>query len=226
MRPLSVRSVVVTMAVGAAASWARAGDGPDTTVLDAGPVEFTYRQPEPSPSTPPDTAPAEPVSEARPAGAFGQSGTEWLTVGGAFSYGFNGSTDLGAFGSYSYFIATDVELGAEVGLWHFNQSGDDASGLSGSLLLRWHFIDTGPWTVFADAGIGVLGSTDNVPEGGTSFNFMPRLGIGFTRQITDDGLRLEAGWRWHHISNARIHGDEHNPARDQNLLFVGLIFPF
>jgi hypothetical protein len=69
-------------------------------------------------------------------------------------------------------------------------------------------------------------STDDVPNDGTSFNFTPRLGVGFTRQLTDSGIRLEGGLRWAHISNARITGDADNPARDSAMLYVGLIFPF
>src|SRR5436309_3218979 len=61
--------------------------------------------------------------------------------------------------------------------------------------------------------------------GGTGFDFMPRAGVGFTRRLTDD-MRLEAGLRWHHISNARIHGEARNPSRDAPMFYVGLIFPF
>jgi hypothetical protein len=76
------------------------------------------------------------------------------------------------------------------------------------------------------AGIGVMGATGDVPDGGTPFDLMPRAGIGVTKQLTDDGLRLDVGVRWHHISNARINGDDENPSRDGAMLYAGLIFPF
>jgi len=47
-----------------------------------------------------------------------------------------------------------------------------------------------------------------------------------TRRITDGGVRLQAGVRWAHISNARIKGDDDNPSRDSAMLYVALVFPF
>ena len=43
--------------------------------------------------------------------------------------------------------------------------------------------------------------------------------------ITANDTPLEAGLGWHHISNARINGDDENPSRDLPMLHVGLVFP-
>ncbi len=142
------------------------------------------------------------------------------------AYDFDGSTDLDVFARYSRFLARDVEAGLEGGLWHFNQDGENPLGLSAAVLFRWHFIHQPDWTAFMDGGIGVLGASDNVPAGGTGFDLMPRIGIGFTRRLTDAGLRLEGGLRWHHISNARLQGDDENPSRDGPMLYAGVTMPF
>jgi hypothetical protein len=70
-------------------------------------------------------------------------------------------------------------------------------------------------------------STSNTPRGGTSVNFTPKLGTGLTYQIREDSAtRLQAGLRWHHISNARVAGDADNPSRDAAMIYVGLMLPF
>lgn len=161
---------------------------------------------------------------AKVAPRFGQAKSKWWTVGAGVAYDFTNATDLNLFGSFSYFLDDDVEFVAELGGWYYTH--DKEAGLNGSMIFRWHFYNDEKWTVFVDAGIGLLGTTDDVPARGTSFNFTPRVGVGFTRKLSDDGTRLLAGVRWAHISNARINGSDENPARDSADLFVGVIFPF
>ncbi|MEO1008346.1 MAG: acyloxyacyl hydrolase [Planctomycetota bacterium] len=146
---------------------------------------------------------------------------------------FNGSVaangealDTGFTASFNEFIVDDIEYLLELGVWYFNEfESADSGGISGSLGFRWHFINRQKWTAFADIGIGVLFATDTVPPEGTGFNFMPRAGVGVTRELYGD-TRLIAGVRWHHISNARINGEARNPARDSPLLYVGVVIPF
>lgn len=167
---------------------------------------------------------AKPAARVVPEYASAES--KWWTIGTGVAYDFDGSTDVPLRGAFSYFLGDGIELSAEVAGWYFAQKGDDAAGLSGSVIFRWHFVRRDPWTVYLDTGIGLMGATDDVPADGTSFNFMPQAGAGVTRRLNDDGLRLQAGLRWHHISNARITGDDDNPDRDAPMLYVGLIFPF
>lgn len=145
----------------------------------------------------------------------------------AFSAAYTGEAlDQGITLSYNRFLVDDIEWFLEGGLWSFyDQGADNAFGLSASMGFRWHFLKRENWSLFADMGIGVLGTTDHVPPDGTSLNFMPRAGLGFTRQI-DERLRLIGGVRWHHISNARTRGDERNPSRDAPQVYVGLVVPF
>lgn len=190
------------------------------------PFRFRFADGQPAEGQPPaDNQPPPPPDKPRP---YGAAETRWWTVGGGVAHDFNGSTDSELLFSYSYFLAEDVEFGAEAGGWYFNQTGDNTVGGSLSMLFRWHFVNSGPWTVYADLGIGFLIAGDVVPEGGTSFDLLPRAGVGFTRALTEsnEGSRLQVGLRWHHVSNARIFGESNNPARDQPMLYVGFIFPF
>ena len=170
--------------------------------------------------------PADVETRPRAVAEYASAESKWWTLGTGVAYDFDGSTDVPLRGAFSYFLGDGIELSAEVAGWYFAQEGDDAVGLSGSVIFRWHFVRRDPWTVYLDTGIGLMGASDDVPAGGTSFNFMPQAGAGFTRRLNDDGLRLQAGLRWHHISNARVTGDDDNPDRDAPMVYVGLIFPF
>jgi hypothetical protein len=182
--------------------------------------DFAFRQ------TPP---PAEVIDDApRPRGRFGTAGTEWWTVGVGVAHNFIDAWDYNLSGSYSQFLLDDVELVLELSAWYFSQDGEDAFGMNPAMVLRWHLLHPPeqPWTVFVDAGVGLLFATDEVPAGGTWFDFTPRVGLGYTHQIADNGTRLLLGARWHHISNARISGDRRNPARDGLMLYSGIMIPF
>lgn len=157
---------------------------------------------------------------------FGTANTSWITVGGGISSDLEDRTDGAVYFDYSYFVAKNIELIGELSLWYLdNQEGSEA-GLNPAVVFRWHFYNEGKWSLFADLGVGVMFSTDDVPDEGTSVNFTPRVGAGFTRELADNGLRLQVGVRWAHISNARIQGNDENPSRDSVMLFAGLMWPF
>ncbi|MDX2117454.1 MAG: acyloxyacyl hydrolase [Planctomycetota bacterium] len=160
-------------------------------------------------------------------GAYGEAGTMWWTIGGGVASDFDTSDDYNLHVAWSWFLVDRLEWGLEGGAWYFDQEGSNEWGASAHMLFRWHFwmSEDRKWSIFADAGIGLLAATGDVPPGGTSFDFMPRVGAGFTHEIAEN-TRLEAGVRWHHISNARINGDNENPSRDGVLLYTGVIFPF
>ncbi len=181
----------------------------------------------PGPRLPLLPPPADPARVA--AGpSFGEVGYRHITIYSGTGIGFetDAATDQQIAASVGVFIAPDLEVNGELGLWYFGQDGDDAVGVSTSFVFKWHFIHRENWTVHFNAGVGPMLATDSVPAGGTNFNFMPRLGLGFTREISDSGTRLYGGARWHHISNARIAGETRNPDRDGMLFEIGLAFPF
>ena len=161
---------------------------------------------------------------------FGRAGSWWWSVGSGVANDFSDATDINAHGIISTFLADELEFGVEAAGWYFDQPGQNTGGVSGSMIFRWHFAhdDDYRWSVFGDVGIGLLGGFDEVPDGGTGFNFLPRAGLGFTHVLTDElnGPRLTLGARWHHISNARIEGEERNPGRDSLMGYFEIQFPF
>src|SRR5215468_7799949 len=132
--------------------------------------------------------------------AFGRAGTTWLSIGGGFAWDFGRNSDVMGNVGWSIFLADALEFRLEAALWYFNQEGNNTGAVSGEMLLHYHFLhdQDWSWTLFCEAGIGLLGAFDEVPDGGTGLVFAPRLGLGFTQRITDDGTRLEVGARWRH----------------------------
>jgi hypothetical protein len=176
---------------------------------------------------------AKPVDPPARERRFGRAGSRWWSIGSGIAYDFDEDTDVNLHGIYSVFLTDELEFGVEAAGWYFDQLGDNTGGLSGSMIFRWHFWHWGGddgfrSTFFGDAGIGLLAGFDDVPDGGTSLNFLPRLGVGYTHALTEDeiGARLTLGLRWHHISNARIEGEERNPARDSLMIYAEIQFPF
>ncbi len=177
----------------------------------------------------PEAAMRPELREEETRGRWGQSdGHWWVTIGGGAAHDFKKDLDINAHVAFSTFIAKDIEFAVELGGWYFAQAGEDTGGVNPNMVFRWHFWHDKDydWTVYGDAGIGLLFAFDEVPDGGTSFDFTPRLGVGFTKELDEAGTRLQLGLRYHHISNARIQGDERNPGRDSLMVYAGVIFPF
>jgi lipid A 3-O-deacylase len=125
----------------------------------------------------------------------------------------------------SYFMADDISIDFELNLGYYRSSSGNAMGGNFNILLRWHFwrAEDRRWTVYIDAGAGMLLTTDEVPGGGSKFNFTPQAGVGASWDIGDN-RRLFVGARWHHVSNARIY--DNNPGQDHGMLYVMLGWPF
>lgn len=122
----------------------------------------------------------------------------------------------------SRFLFNGHSINLELNTLYFSQPDDDALGLNLSLLMRWHFIRNSNWSLFVDGGAGIMGTTNDVPSTGASFNFTPQVGGGTTIKLKDE-KRLMLGLRWHHISHADLLGN--NPGRDSILGYVGIRFP-
>ncbi len=164
----------------------------------------------------------------------------WSVAGGvAFS---SESTDSNAVLTFHTFIAEDFEFNFGLGGWFYAQDEDgdnnekakDALGVNPAFGFRWHFWNSRcaekpedrSWTVYADVGIGMVFTDEDVPPGGTKYNFTPRAGVGATFALGDEGVRLDLGVRWAHVSNASTSGTDDNPSRDSPMVYVGVIVPF
>ncbi len=206
-----------------------ADDGPDLRLTEHRLSLDMSAAYQPEPEAPKAESPPTAPSTPRP--GFGRSGSQCWTIGTGWAFDLRGSNDLNLYGAYSLFVADELELALEVGGWYFNQPGQDTGGINGSMVFRWHFWHDKDydWTVYSDVGIGFLAALDEVPDGGTGFNFTPRAGFGYTKAIGQEwggGARWLIGLRWAHVSNGRILGDSRNPARESVMVYTGIIFPF
>jgi hypothetical protein len=157
--------------------------------------------------------------------AFGTADTWRFYVHGGG--GVHVKTSDNAFGlagvGFERFVAEGLSLNFEFNGMYVSQEGDDAWGANVNLLLRWHFICEDTWSAYLDGGAGLLGTTDDVPDNGSSFNFTPQAGAGLTFDIGKNN-RLMTGVRWQHISNANLYED--NPGRDSVMVYIGISMPF
>ena len=173
-----------------------------------------------------------PPRGAGPKSKFGEKDSwRWMLQGGAATDVQNSDNRFGLFGGgVTYFIIDDLSLNLELNGLYFDQNGNDAFGINLALLFRWHFFAHETWSIYFDGGAGLLETTANVPAssredpgGGSSFNFTPQLGGGFTMAVNDE-TRFFAGARWYHVSNAQLFED--NPGRDHVYLYAGVSFSF
>lgn len=70
-------------------------------------------------------------------------------------------------------------------------------------LLRYSFTATRAIAPFIEAGGGILGTTDAVPEDTSRFNFTPQAGVGI-RWFPEERRTWTFAVRYHHTSNAGL----------------------
>ena len=153
---------------------------------------------------------------------FGKAGTQRLYIQGAAASDFDDET-LGLVGvGASHFFHDNHSVNLELNALAFDQPGDNAVGLNLNFLVRSHWIRGENWSIYIDGGAGIIGTTNDVPSEGSSFNFTPQVGGGATFKINDK-QRLMTGLRYYHVSNADTF--ESNPGLDALMGYVGLNFP-
>jgi hypothetical protein len=176
------------------------------------------------------------ASPPPPALSFGDEDERYLSV--QAGVGTNGQDFEGNLRfTYHTFLADDFEFNLGLGVWaHAQDDASDETSINVDIGFRYHFINNvrsreagwlpDRWTMYADTGIGVMVATGEVPPGGTEYNFTPRVGLGVTAPLGDTAARLDLGVRWQHFSNASTAGSDDNPARDEAMIYAGIIFPF
>jgi hypothetical protein len=159
------------------------------------------------------------------ASIFGEEGSRYwtITIAGASDFD-EGDAAIASLG-FTYFIADNLALDISVNADYVNQDGPNAGGGGFTLLMRYHFWHTADnvFSVYADAGAGMLFTSNDVPANGSSVNFTPQAGLGVSCDV-GGGNRFMFGARWFHISNANTY--KSNPGRDSGMVYAGLAFPF
>ena len=80
-------------------------------------------------------------------------------------------------------------------------------------------------TIYFDGGGSRIFSNTAVPEFGTTYNYIGRIGGGATIHLLDN-VHLMLGARYFHLSNGDIHGRINNPSYDGIESYAGLVFTF
>jgi hypothetical protein len=189
----------------------------DPTALDLSRVGLAaVLQSESSPQ-----ATGESVAEPQDARLYGAADSMELEISIGPAFDFDGTT-LGIAGvGVHWFVADGVSLGVLAeGLW-FDDGASDAFGGGAALVARWHFVRERDHSFFIEGGCGFAGFSDDVPSGGTDYDFTPRVALGFTYAL-DDGVRLVGRAGWFHISNGQT--GPGNPGLDSASISLGLSF--
>lgn len=154
---------------------------------------------------------------------FGQAGKQRWYIQGGLGTDFDDDLFGLAGAGVSHFFYNGHSINLELNGLAVDQPGNNAVGLNLALLLRSHWIRGENWSIYIDGGAGLLTTTSDVPDAGSSFNFTPQIGGGATFAIKDT-QRIMTGLRWYHISNANTF--EGNPGLDALYGYVGYNFPF
>ena len=104
---------------------------------------------------------------------------------------------------------------------HARKSGGGGIGL----VPRWHFLVRDKWSLYLDGGWGFVYTRDTLRDPGTHFNFTVQAGPGATYRFSDR-FNAMMGYRWFHVSNARIRGKNRNVGFDSPMLYLGVMSIF
>jgi opacity protein-like surface antigen len=155
---------------------------------------------------------AEPTTSESGSDAMFPEGTEYFSLKLAYQNERNGMDRFLAstvFSKGGYFIdnaAAEIQF---VGYWGHDTE-QDPVGAGLNLSARYHFINVGRFSLYGDVLGGLFCMTDDWPIGGTAFNFTYAGGPGVSYKIRD-GLFLDGGIRFQHVSNFFIEGRDRNP---------------
>jgi lipid A 3-O-deacylase len=170
-------------------------------------------------SNPPSPAPAPSQPDcAFAAGKWVVSGYGSAALGKSSHQVYAGQVGLG------YYFFDDLALNVE-GVGYFVDHANDTGGGGVNLLPRWHFLARPQWSLYLDGGWGFIYTRDTLREPGTHFNFTVQGGLGATYRISDR-IHPMLGFRWFHISNARIRGKDRNVGFDSPMFYLGVMSPF
>ncbi len=159
------------------------------------------------------------------------AGSWTMQAYGSATFGDNSGELYLAHVGFGYHLWDNISFNAEVVGGGFNA--EDEAGQSGGgsaaggldLLMRYHFYRGDGWSLYGDAGSGLIHGSIRFPANGTQLNFTPQAGIGSLIDL-DDNMYMMVGARWHHVSNARMKGIDQNPGYDGAMIYAGLMFRF
>jgi len=126
---------------------------------------------------------------------------------------------------FNYYVIKNLAFTFGVSGYLVDQPDNDAIQSSLDIGGRLHLLRIDRFTLYFDGGGIRTWSDTAVPEGGTTYNYIGRVGGGLTYHLFDN-VHLMAGARYFHQSNGDIHHRINNPGYDGIESYAGLIFTF
>jgi hypothetical protein len=127
-------------------------------------------------------------------------------------------------GAY-YYIFDNWAFGLRASGYLVDQPNEDGIGSSIDIMGRIHLLKFDGFTIYFDGGGSRIWTDTAVPEGGTTYNWIGRVGGGASWHIGEN-MHLMGGARYFHLSNGDEHGRINNPSYDGVEMYLGLIFTF
>ncbi len=138
----------------------------------------------------------------------------------SFFWDGNGEVDDSGLGAqYLRYFADGVALGAGLNAATWWTAGSDVYSAELELRGRLHPLQGLP--VFVDGSSGFQIANDQIPPGGTVWNFSFGFGLGLEAPLRDS-LNVQCGAFYHHISNALGRDNDRNPSQNEARLWIGL----
>ncbi|MEZ5964324.1 MAG: hypothetical protein R3F56_10805 [Planctomycetota bacterium] len=137
---------------------------------------------------------------------------------------WDGDGEVDAYGGGAFlhwFLHDRFALGLGLEGDVFKAPGHDAYGIEGQLAARVYPYSTPDLGIFVDGTAGYLQTTEQVPPGGTEWNFTFSFGPGVEVPLYD-ASHLLIGGTYHHISNALGRQNQRNPSQNEFRFWVGL----
>ena len=170
-------------------------------------------------------AAAQPAAEHATADPFVRGARYWSVTTGASRDASLGTVSLAQF-NINHYIAHRLALvyGGMVGYVNTNRA--PAAVLGGpDLGMRWQWLTAGRWSTYLEGLVSAVWQTQPLTEESLRFNFDLEPGSGATYRLNERTL-VQGGFRWHHLSNARVRGQAHNFGYDGPMLYVELLKAF
>jgi len=169
------------------------------------------------------TADPATTSESESTAAFPR-GTEYYRLQGSYQNERSGADEhLATIGVAAGHYFLDNAAFEFQFLGYNGHDEEDGFGVGINALARYHFINVGRFSLYGDVLGGIFWTSADFPTGGTELNFTYAGGPGLSYRIRE-GLYLDGGIRFQHVSNFYIQGRDRNPVFNSFGGYVGLMW--
>lgn len=170
-------------------------------------------------------AEASPAADAPAGDPFAKGARYWSVTAGASRDASLGTISLAQL-HINYYVTHRLAVLYGGMFGYVNTNRTPAGVFAGpDVGLRWYWLQHGRWSTYAEGLAGMLLQTQPLTEESLRFNFDLQPGTGASYRLNDRTL-VQGGFRWHHLSNARVRGKAHNFGYDAPLVYVELMKAF